>query len=178
MVPTPGLSQGPSASSECGLLPAAIRGTLPGIQQGINTVLEKQSTLTVLLRLFLSRGYNRSTKRLVPTWDGVGGGEEGGAAPRWLSYQQRWHLRGYIRQGQGWNRPGPNAGGRDSQKGARKPPPYPLKAPSLSLFLFQSRESATLDTLPEAWVGILGICCANAAALTTLNEGIQQCGNN
>lgn len=62
---------------ECSLLPAAIRDTAPGIQQVINTVLEKQSTLIVLVRLFLSRGYNRSTTGLVPTWDWVGGEEVG-----------------------------------------------------------------------------------------------------
>lgn len=164
--PSPGLSQGPSTSSPCSCYPWRTAWHTAGDQYSC----WKKSTPLVLVRLFLSRGYNLSIKRLVPAWDEAGERRRG--APLAELSAEVAHSAVTQDRVRGATDPGPTL------EASRKVcTPHALKAPSLPLFPFQSREFATLETLPEAWAGILGMCGGNGAALTTLNEGTRQCGN-
>lgn len=83
----------------CCLIPVVIYGTLPGIQQVINTF-KKKSTITVLVRLFLSRSHKRSAQRWTPDWDwrkeGRRESPDGSAISRGATY---W---GTLDREQGW----------------------------------------------------------------------------
>ena len=127
----------------CCLIPVVIYGTLPGIQQVINTF-KKKSTMTVLVRLFLSRSHKRSAQRWTPDWDRSKGREEG--EPRWFCYKQRGNLLGNTGQGTGVDRLSPNTRGWPSRKGLQTASHDQMHL--LSLLLFWGRDFATLETLP------------------------------
>lgn len=110
-------------------------------------ICSKKSTITVLGRLFLSRGYNTSTKRLILDWDG---GRCGGEEPRWLGTEQVATFQGTLDRAWDATDRARNWRATESERGAQAGP-HALKAPSPSLFIFQGREFATLETLPEAW---------------------------
>lgn len=96
----------------------------------------------------------------------------GGEEPGWLGTEQEATFQGTLDRA--WNATdrAQNWRATESERGAQAGP-HALKAPSPSLFIFQGREFATLETLPEAWHP--GNCLVMGAALTTLTEGTQQC---
>ena len=101
---SPGLGQGPSASSARSCCLWRIAWHTAGDQYSG----WKKSTSLALVRLFLSRGYNLSIRRLVPAWGEAGAWRRGA---RWQSHQQRW-------QGEGCNRPRPDTAGQSVRKSA------------------------------------------------------------
>lgn len=93
-----------------------------------------------------------------------------------VPYAEMATYRGTRGRVQGWTRPRPSTGGRQSQQGAHRLPPTHRRHPLRRCF-FSKAGSLLLPWKHSQRPGILGICCGNGAALATLTEGTDQLRN-